>query len=230
VTVGEGLNLVKGLTRHGDGHPSAPTGNDTQLGADAFLIALFDHEIKQLRREITTEIPEYFTATLQTTLGAGVNVFAGLAATADFERILRIERTDDGGQTFWPVPCAEEPYVDQPDRLSWREQSNGTVYFTPKLLAPGTYLFTYNTQQTPDPVVSGTTIAVPRGCEMVIVHRVCALGRSRLEEEASYHEAKANKILYGDPNNRKDKGQIALLKRRTGVHPVSGFRAVRWGW
>lgn len=216
MTVQEALRLIRGLTGHSDGNPAGEAaGADTALGADQFLITLVDQEIKQLRRRITDEAPGFYDSTAQTTLTAGVSTTSALTAVGDYESILRVERTDDGGNTWRPVPMAGEPWVDQPFELSWHEQGAGILMFSPPLSAPGTYRFTYRTKQTPDPVVAGTTIAVPSGFELIVVWRVIAQVRPRLDEDGVTPDQRADKMWLE---------QIGPLKNRHGHHVIPGFR------
>lgn len=179
---------------------------------DTELNTWIDIEHKLLLRKIGEAAPSTMTlVTTPTTLAAGTDQ---VSLPADFETLIRFERQVG---TRW------EP-VDRSDDLSphlgyrtFREEGFGTIVVSPIELAPGTYRAVY-TWLPSTLTADANLLQVSPGFEDVIIERVAARCRVKLEEDPTPHLQRAEKVWTE---------QIRALKKRYGRHPDPGLRQVR---
>ena len=191
---------------------------ETVAGAPttAELNVWIDLEHKNFRRELADAVPSlYESTTAEQTLTTADDVFE---LPADFETLVRFERKY--GTTWQPVEVADG-LMPQLGDLSFLE-TGATLKVGPNVLAPGTYRAVYIAQPATLSAESGTggVLLVPAGCEDVILERVAARCRIKLEEDPSPHTGRAAAVW---------REQKRALRKRYGRHPVPGLRVVR-GW
>ncbi len=187
--------------------------SDTQV-TDAQLTAWLDLEYKNLRRVLAQIAPSlYATADSSQVIAAGSTT---LALPTNYERLVRLEQ--QFGSNWFPVLISDEltPHYGE---LNAREEG-AAFQLSPVSLAPGTYRFIY--VALPATLVNvtddSTALAVPSGCEDVILERVAARVRERFDEDPSAHLARADRVW---------REQKSALRRRYGKHAVPGLRPVR---
>lgn len=188
----------------------ASTGHDSDDQApDARINQRIDWEYRRLRRELIKYAPTLYVAVhTEQTLTTSDTTYD---LPSDFERIKRFER--QYGSIWQPVYTNDGLHIHT-SPLSFREEV-GAIQVSPTVDAPGTYRLVY--WQAPS-LTGDYTILVPEGLEEVIVERVAAWVRVRMEEDPAPHQQMADRIW------NSQKGD---LMRRYGEHPVGGLKRVR---
>lgn len=187
---------------------------DTQV-TDTQLNAWIDTEHKLFRRELSQIVPSLYAATdEEQTLDSSLEEDS-LSLPDDYERLVRVEK--QAGSVWYPVDISDElnPHTGT---LVVREEGTDLVV-SPATQTSGTYRIVY--VQKPATMGSDSaTLDVPDGCEGIVVERVCALVRVRLDEDATPHQQRAL-ALWTE--------QKKYLRRRYGKSPQPGLRlARRW--
>lgn len=205
MTTAEAITAIRTATRYDVVTPS-PVDN-------AQVTVWLDQEHKRFRRQLNVTAPQlYMTATGTTAITAGNQ---SLAKPADFERLIRIERLETA--VWVTVEASDDTNLETQCFLGFSEQGANFI-ISPLVSAPGSYRIVYSKT-----VAAGyTTLEVPDGLEDVIVERVCARVKERLEPEtAAIHFQIADRIW---------NEQLPLLKLRYGRVNRSGFRESYKRW
>jgi hypothetical protein len=199
VTKADAITAVRTATRFDTASPSPVT--DTQVGV------WMDQESARVRRLLNVAVPALYKAT-----SSNLPILAGaqtLTKPAGFEKLVRIEvLTGDRWETVEPASDTNPSF----DYCLGFEEVGNTYLIWPLASAPGTYRMVYSTA-----ITSGyTTLEVPDGLEDVIIERVCARVKERLQPgEAGMHFDVADRIWAE---------QLPLLRMRYGRTNRSGFR------
>ncbi len=170
-----------------------------------------DLEHKLVLRELAHAAPSSVAAVSSNqTLASGDTE---LFPPAFMESVIRVER--QSGSAWVPVDVSDEltPHIGG---LTYREES-GALVVSPTQLAPGTYRIVY-TVAAATMTADGDLLQVPPGIEDVIIERVAARCRVRLDEDPTPHLQRADAVW---------KAQLKALKKRYGRHPVPGLRQTR---
>lgn len=185
--------------------------NDGQV-SDAQFLEFLQGAQDRLRALLALYAPLLYNTTASFTLtGATVT----MAKPADFYSLVRMEKLL--GSRYHAVWVSEG--LDTTGLrygLEFREEATNFVV-EPIEDAPGDYRMTYIILPTTLAVV-GDTIAVPRELDDCIIELVCADVRIRCEEDPSTHMKKFDDMW---------REVLAFLRRRYGMHPVTGLRRVR---
>lgn len=170
---------------------------------DAQVTAWLNSEMARFRRAINSAAPFLYRATTgNLVIAAGAQT---LTQPADFESLIRLEVLLFGR---WVNVEPTDPTNPESAPLGF-EQVASTYLIWPTTQAPGTYRIVYSAGSTDG------TLAVPAGCEDVVVERVCARVKERLApEEAQMHFAIADRIW---------EEQRRLIRRSEGNNNAAGF-------
>ena len=182
----------------------------------AELNAWLDIEHKLFRRELSRSVPSLYTTTSSTQALTAADPDFDLPA--DFDRVVRFERLY--GDTYLPVDVSDglSPHAGD---LTFREEGT-TLKAAPSAQVAGTYRLVY--VQTPGELSAESStngvLLVPPGCEDVILERVSARARAKLQEDPTPHLQRAADVWTQ---------QRRVLMSRYGRHGQPGLRVVR-GW
>ena len=187
--------------------------SDTQV-TTAQLNTWIDIEHKLLRRLLAQVAPQLYTAADNSqTISSGTE---SLTMPSDFERLIRLEI--QVGDRWLPIEVSDElsPHIGT---LAVREEG-GTLKVAPGALTAGTYRIIYVQKPTTLSADSGAggVLLVPDGCEDIIVEKVAARVRERLDEDPTPHLNRAAATW---------KEQKSALRRRYGKAPQPGMRTTR---
>lgn len=203
--VSAAITVVRALTNQ-DG------ANNDQLDDTTQLLPLFQLETEILRAQIAELAPRLY----ETTTADTVVPPAAFPKPADFKRVIRVERKSSLTPTrYIPVEPSDGLRPDL-SWLSWEERQS-TLTFAPTDLVAGTYRLVY------EPIVATLTLSTaipvpPGGFEMLLIQRICAHVRTRVNEDPSGHL----QIAVDTWNRLK-----GTLKHRTGEHPKPGMKKDR---
>lgn len=190
------ITAIRTATAH-DGDTQV---TDTQLGV------WIDLEVTRLRREVNSIAPGLYSDTTATQ--ALTSSDPDFDLPADFERLIRFERLE--GTRYVGVDVADELHPDL-SCLRGARLEDGVIRVFPAEDAAGTYRLVYCTTHT---LTSDYTLTVPGGCEDIIVERVSARVRVRLNEDPTPHQVEAARIWAE---------QKTAIRRRYGAHSTGGL-------
>jgi hypothetical protein len=181
---------------------------------DSELNVWLDLEQKLFRRELTIAAPTLYQKVDATqTIANGAET---LALPSDYDSLIRVERLD--GVTWLPVDVSDA-LTTQIGAVAVREEG-AAIKIGPTLISGASYRLIYNpvpaslaSTNSPD-----ETLAIPVGCEDILIERVAARARVKLEEDPSPHLTRAAAVW----NEQK-----RALRRRYGRMPVPGLRSLR---
>lgn len=184
--------------------------DDTQV-TDAQLDVWLEQEHKAFRRQLAMVAPTlYATTDDEQELESDDEL---LTKPVNFEQLIRIEKKY--GTEWYPVEASDDlsPHIGG---LTFREEGD-FFKLAPAALVAGTYRIVHSFA--PDDLDDDSdTLEVPPGCEDIILERVCARVRERLDSDPTPHLQRA-KRLWDE--------QRPIIRRRHGKHAKPGLRLVR---
>jgi hypothetical protein len=207
MTRSEARTAIKAATDH-DG------ASDTQVTTTQ-LDTWIDLEHKLLRRQLSLIVPTLYTSVdEEQTLTSTDEDDDVLSVPSDFERLVRVER--QVGTAWHPVPVSDELSPHVGSNITVREEGE-ELRISPLTSAPGVYRIVYVAiPATMDD--DADTLDVPAGCEDIILEKVAARVRIRLDQDPSPHSARAAETWLE---------QKKALRRRYGKMAVPGLRMTR---
>jgi hypothetical protein len=189
----------------------AATDHDTDTAVtDAQLTSWINQEYFAVRRVLGDVAPTLYTAATTFSIVAG-NTYTIVAA--DFSKVRRLERSN--GSSYDPMRVASA--VDPEGSCDYTFLERSTVLeIYPSNAAVTSYRLNYITK--PAKLTAGADVCdVPEGVERVIVEKVAARVRIRLEEDPSPHLQAASAAL---------QEAKSYLQKRYGTH-AEGLRTER---
>jgi hypothetical protein len=156
------------------------------------IYAWVNEEYQMLRRRLADLVPDLYTAIsadiVVTSPASSFGVVGSGLALTDFGKLRIVERKEGG--YYFPIPLAPFLNADITGTVSYRPRGTGaavTIDLFPAVLASATYRVKYVTK----PAVlaaAGSTVDLPDGGERVIIERVAARVRVRLDDDPTAHE------------------------------------------
>lgn len=199
MTVTEAIAAIRAATSH-----DSP---DTSV-TDAQITQWLDFELRLLMREIAIYAPVLMTAQTSGTITSAAS--PTITKPADFGSVYLVER--QYGAYYYPLSRCSD-LTRNIDDLGWTE-TPANIEIAPSSGSLGTYRITY----TKGPATGYTTLDLPAGCEMIVIHRAAAHVRIRFDESPDQHYAIADRFF---------KKMMTVLAVRTGMHSESALRRER---
>lgn len=188
--------------------------SDTQVTTTQ-LDTWIDLENKLLAREVALIAPTLYTKTDDEQELASGDTDGSLNLPDDFERIVRIEK-QVSGDVWYPLSISDGLSPHTGSTLTAREEEDCYI-ISPDAIMAGTYRLVY-VRQAVTMSDDSDTLDVPSGCEDVLIERVCARVRGKLDEDPSLHLQNADRTW---------RVQKQALRRRYGKSPEPGIRPMR---
>ena len=184
---------------------------------DSTIWGWINTEYPLVRRVLAKVAPTLFKKTVTVTIAAGSNSWS---VNADFEEAYLVERKASDGQ-YDPIEAADELDPESCTGYAWREggsiDDGRVLEFFPSASCAGDFRVSYIRKPTALTAV-GNEIRLPDGAEEILIERVCAKVRRRVEEDPMPHELAAERALAET---------TSYLQSRRGVHPEGFFRRRR---
>lgn len=170
-------------------------GSSSQVPSTAYR-RWIDQEYQALRRMLGHLVPSLYTARVSFTISTGNS---WTIAPATWGKLYRLDR-DYGPGNYVPLAAADplDPELIPRGYMQAVLERGGVLDVYPEATATGNYRATYTTQ--PARLVTGgaddaINIDVPAEFERVLIERVAALVRRRLEEDPTPHERAAEAAM-----------------------------------
>lgn len=161
---------------------------DDQGGTATVLNSWINEEYLAVRRLLHDVVPDLYTVLSgDFTVAAGVTTY-NPGALSNLEKIRLVEQKING--VYYPLPPAPPWASTYYPKKSYRLIYGPTIEFLPHNDTAGTYRLRYIVG--PSTLVNdGDLVELPRGGDRVLIERVAARVRQRLEEDPTFHLQRA---------------------------------------
>lgn len=158
---------------------------DTQVTQAQFLL-WSNEEYPILVRRLAQAIPDRYMKFSADFPGvASQDLTAAPTSLTDFDRLHVVQVKS--GTAYYDLPLARASSPESSCALAFRQRGASTVDLFPSTGWPG---LTFRAKYTyvPVPLLSGSSLDLPRGAEIGLVAMLCERARHRMDEDTSYLE------------------------------------------